>query len=337
MTIQALRALKPEPYCDLVEVPPGQVRTKPKACNYALRFAKGTYVTIYDAEDVPDRGQLRLAASLFAQHEVQDDATPLCLQGRLNYYNRSQNLLTKLFSLEYGIWFHALLPGLHRLSMPIPLGGTSNHLSRKTLEALQAWDPHNVTEDADLGFRIAMQGGKTQMLPSTTLEEAPHTLNGWLKQRARWLKGYMQTYRVYMRRPVEVLEQLGWRGFLGFQLFIGGPVLAYLSIPPMLALTLIWQLGWHPVPGHSSWPLLIAFGYGCLAFGLCLHLWQAVWISRQQGWQAMGGATLSYPFYWLLHALASYMGMLSLITRPYYWAKTQHGHGISFLQRHFAK
>ena len=57
-----------------------------------------------------------------------------------------------MFTLEYTFWFDYMLPGLERLRLPIPLGGTSNHFRTATLRDLGGWAPFNVTEDAHLGI-----------------------------------------------------------------------------------------------------------------------------------------------------------------------------------------
>ena len=178
-------------------VPPGQPRTKPKALLYGLREARGEYLTIYDAEDKPDRLQLKKAAWAFAHA----DESVACLQAKLGYYNGRQNLLTRWFNLEYDDWFNLFLPGLHEMGAPIPLGGTSNHFDVFSLCESFAWDPHNVTEDADLGLRLARLGKTTAMLESTTHEEANSRVPNWLRQRSRWMKGYFQTILVHTRSP----------------------------------------------------------------------------------------------------------------------------------------
>ncbi|MGB1540153.1 MAG: glycosyltransferase family 2 protein, partial [Rickettsiales bacterium] len=216
-TIHAFKSLKPSGQYELIYVPYSLPQTKPKACNYALHFARGKYVTIYDAEDSPDPLQLKKAVHWFAQQPE----NVICLQARLNYYNRNHNLLTRLFAIEYAAWFDFMLPGLRKLRIPIPLGGTSNHLHLEKLRNLGEWDPYNVTEDADLGIRLALQGYETDMLDSLTAEEAPIGLKAWMNQRTRWVRGYMQTWLVHMRHPVRLFRELDYNAFWGFQFFIG--------------------------------------------------------------------------------------------------------------------
>ncbi len=129
------------------------------------------------------------------------------VQARLGLYNACDNFLTRQFTVEYCALFDGLLPALDRLELPIPLGGTSNHFRASALKWLMAWDPFNVTEDADLGIRLARSGYRCAMLGSTTYEEAPAGFMSWLRQRTRWLKGYMQTWLVHMRDPARAMAR----------------------------------------------------------------------------------------------------------------------------------
>lgn len=226
-TIAALKALHPPETMEILAVPPSTPRTKPKACNVAMARVRGEYVVIYDAEDAPAPDQLRRAIAMFRA----GPKSLACLQASLNYYNREENTLTRMFALEYSALFRLLLPALERLGLPIPLGGTSNHLRTDSLREVGGWDAFNVTEDADLGVRLAYFGYTTQTLPSLTLEESPITLGAWMKQRTRWIKGYIQTWLVFTRDPRELKRRLGARGYYGFQFFIGAPALTFLLAP----------------------------------------------------------------------------------------------------------
>ena len=167
-TIAAAKAAQPPGNVRFVIVPDQIPKTKPKALNVGLYFARGDYLVIYDAEDQPDPDQLKKAVIAF-----RDGPKNLaCVQSALNYYNAHENALTRMFTLEYSYWFDYLLPGLHRLGLPIPLGGTSNHFRTEVLRSLGAWDPFNVTEDADLGVRASVRGYSVGIINSTTYEEA---------------------------------------------------------------------------------------------------------------------------------------------------------------------
>lgn len=226
-TIEAAVKLSFPGNVDLIVVPDRLPRTKPKALNYALQFATGDLAVIYDAEDRPEPDQLRKAATAF--HHASADVA--CLQARLDYFNPAENWLSRQFTIEYATLFRGLLPLLGRFSLPLPLGGTSNHFRIGVLRDLGAWDPYNVTEDADLGMRLHRAGYHVQMLDSTTYEEACCQSVPWLKQRTRWLKGWMQTFGVHMRRPALTARELGLAGFLSFHAYFAGIIVSSLAHP----------------------------------------------------------------------------------------------------------
>ncbi len=323
-TIEAIKALRCKRIFEIIRVPYSLPRTKPKACNYALNFARGDYVTIYDAEDIPEPLQLKKALWTFEQA----DEDTVCVQARLNYFNRNENWLTKLFALEYAGLFDFLLWGVEKLNIPIPLGGTSNHFKMNALRSLYAWDPYNVTEDADLGIRIAKRGWKVTVMDSLTLEEAPITLNEWIRQRSRWIKGHMQTYFVHMRKPLKLWKQLGTIGFFGFQFFLGAPCLIFIISPIMWLLWIASLIGISPsilsiLPPEFSW--IIPLSVSIFIAGLIMQIGFALWIIATHRWFDLWLSTLLYPFYWLLHSLASFRAVWQLFKRPHYWEKTTHG------------
>lgn len=317
-TLDALKTLKPPQCMQIIAVPPSSPRTKPKACNVALSQVRGEYVVIYDAEDAPAHDQLKRAVALFRL----SPPNTACLQASLNYFNRNENILTRLFSIEYSALFNILLPGLERLGLPIPLGGTSNHLNTAALRDVGGWDAFNVTEDADLGIRLHYFGYATRTLPSLTLEECPIGLNAWLKQRTRWIKGYIQTWLVFTRDPAELKKRLGRKGYYGFQFFIGAPALTFLLAP------FFWVAFILSLTGTFNAGLSITLQWLCAASfigGTLTHWLFARQVIRQERWQGMQLAALLYPLYWILHSFAAARALLQLITAPHYWDKTRHG------------
>lgn len=304
-----------------VVVPDSQPRTKPKALNYAMRFASGEFVVVFDAEDRPDPDQLRRAIAMFRAGP--DNLA--CVQARLNIYNSRESWFTRQFTVEYSALFDAILPALARLGFPVPLGGTSNHFPRALLEEVLGWDPYNVTEDADLGIRLARMGYVTQVLPSTTWEEAPRYFGQWLRQRTRWLKGWMQTYLVHMRHPRRLFRELGFLQGLGFHVFLGGLILSAL-VHPVIYLV----VGWNAVvPSARQMPNVL----GALPFAVSLFTLAAGYLSAIGiGVIAVGRrghplivAALQMPLCWLLISFAAYRALWQLWRDPFLWEKTAHG------------
>lgn len=320
-TIAAAQAARPGPHVTVVAIPPAEPRTKPKALNYGLSGARGELVTIYDAEDLPEPLQLRRAVA--ALHHLGPDFA--CVQARLDYYNPRQNLLTRWFTIEYGAWFAHLLPGLVHLGAPVPLGGTSNHFRRDALDAVGGWDPRNVTEDADLGIRLDRFGYRVGVLDSTTLEEANSDAVNWVKQRSRWYKGYLLTWLVHMRNPLRSYRELGWRGFVGLNLFVAGtPLLAMLN-PVTWLLSILWLVA-QPVFVEALFPGPAYYlAMACLVLGNLACLYLNVLSARLNDTPELVPAALLMPAYWVLMSLAAAKAWLQLVSSPSFWEKTTHG------------
>ena len=321
-TIAAAGALKLEKPFRLVVVPDSQPKTKPKACNYGLYLSHSDLLVIYDAEDQPEPDQLQKAAAAFLK--VPEDV--ICLQAKLNYFNQRQNLLTKWFTAEYSVWFDLFLPGLTATRAPIPLGGTSNHFRTEKLKELNGWDPFNVTEDCDLGVRLAKRGYATAVVDSTTWEEASSSLWGWIRQRSRWAKGYMQTWLVHMRRPWRLLRQLGLRDFCSFHLFIGGTVFCYLVNPIYWLLTLVWLLWrWQVIAAVFAPAWVYGFGALCLLLGNFVFVYLMVAGCMKRGYYDLAKWSVLTPVYWVLMSIGGWKAAFQLLSRPHYWEKTTHG------------
>ena len=319
-TVPAIEAMNLPPHFKLVVVPDAQPKTKPKACNYGLLQADGKYVVIYDAEDRPDPDQLKKIVIAFSK--VEPSVT--CIQAKLNYFNADQNLLTRWFAIEYSMHFDLLLPGLDAQDVPIPLGGTSNHFITDRLIELAAWDPFNVTEDADLGIRLHKAGYKTAMIDSTTLEEANSELNNWIRQRSRWIKGYIQTWLVHMRHPLRLLRQVGLKSWLSFQLTIGGTFIFLLN-PIFWALTtLFFFTEWGFI--RELFPSVVFYAAAFQLFvGNFVFMYMNVAGCVQRGYFDLAKYALLSPLYWGLMSLAAWKGFLQLFYAPFYWEKTIHG------------
>lgn len=319
-TLAAVLAVGADDF-DVVVVPEGAPRTKPRALNYGLTLARGDLVTIYDAEDRPDPLQLRKAVVAFRQ--LPDRVG--CLQAKLDYWNSEQNLITRWFGTEYVQWFRLLLPGLAASGAPVPLGGTSNHIRRDLLEAVGAWDPYNVTEDADLGIRLHRAGYRCVVLDSTTWEEANSDYVNWNNQRSRWYKGYLQTWLVHMRRPARLIEELGWRGWFEFSAFVcGTPALALMNLM-FWALTIAWFAGHVNLvkelfPAAVYYPALFSF-----VFGNVVLAYLYVISARLSARSSLVWTACLVPLYWLMMGIAALKAFWQLFVGRTFWEKTLHG------------
>ena len=307
----------------VVRVPDGPIKTKPRALNYALNFCRAAIVGIWDAEDRPDPDQLHKVARAF--HFAPADVA--CLQGALDYYNPRTNWLARCFTVEYAAWFRVLLPGVARLGLVVPLGGTTLFFRRDLLEQVGAWDSWNVTEDADLGVRLARRGYRTQLIDTTTDEEANCRALPWIKQRSRWLKGYAMTWAVHMRSPRKLYHDLGaWR-FWGFQVQFFGAVSQYLLAPVLWSFWLLTFDFPHPLRAPleavGTWTVPALFTLFVASEALSIFV----------GMRAVSGAKHRHLLFWVptlhlyfpLGCLAGWKAIYEVVTKPFYWDKTAHG------------
>ncbi len=319
-TRTALEAAHLPPWMRIVISPRGRIRTKPRALNVALDHCRGTIVGVYDAEDAPAPDQIRRVVEGFARR----GANVACLQGMLDYYNPRTNWMARCFTIEYAAWFRVLLPGLDRLGLAVPLGGTTLFFRRAALEALGGWDAHNVTEDADLGIRLARHGYRTDLIDTVTEEEANCRPIPWIKQRSRWIKGFMMTWAVHMRAPRLLWRQLGPWKFAGVQVLFLGTLSQSLLAPVLWSFWLLAAGLPHPVAGllppgavgaMATLFLLtetVGIAIGVLAIRRTRHRLNPLWVP-------------TLHFYNPLATLAAYKALWELLSAPFYWDKTRHG------------
>lgn len=300
-------------HIEIVVITPAQPRTKPKALQAGLARARGGYIVIYDAEDRPHPEQLRAAIAAFAD----GPANLACVQAPLVIDNAEASWIARQFAAEYAILFNEILPLIARFRLPFPLGGTSNHFRTEALRAVGGWDPYNVTEDADLGYRLAAAGYALGVITPATWEEAPVTFKAWLAQRTRWLKGHMQTWLVLMRDPWRTAREMGVGGFVMMHLVLGGGVAAAFVHAPLVLTMLMAAL----LPTQVLGPADIAL----MLFGYCSALFAAVTATALSGNYSHLRAAFTMPLYWPLATIAAFRALFGLIVRPHFWAKTAHG------------
>jgi len=323
-TIKVAERLNLPPYFQIIFVPNYGPKTKPKACNFGLKEATGDYIVIYDAEDRPDLNQLKMAALAFnySRREV------ACIQAKLNFYNPRQNILTRLFTAEYTLWFDLILPGLQAANAPIPLGGTSNHFRTKLLKEIGGWDSYNVTEDCDLGVRLSKLKFKTAIIDSITWEEANSKLVNWLRQRSRWIKGYLQTFFVHTRNPLSLVGDMGIRNSFIVFLVTGFLPLASL-INPVLWLVTICYFVFRPTLGpviEQFFPAYLLYpSVLCLLVGNFVFLYSYMIAAAKKKFHGFTRYGYLSAFSWILISFAGWYAVIQLIFKPHYWEKTKHG------------
>ncbi len=308
-TLAALDNARLPAHFTILEVPPGRPRTKPRALNYGLAVARGEFLAIYDAEDRPDPRQLREAVAALDR----EGPRCVCAQAPLIIDHAQESWVARQFALEYQLHFGVLVPFLCRFKLPAPLGGTSNHFRTDVLRRLGGWDSWNVTEDADLGMRIAGAGFYTTFITPPTHEEAPLTLPAFLRQRSRWIKGHIQTLLVVWRRPWSFVRAVGVGGALAAHVSLLGGVMSALVHAPLVAACLITAIF------YDSWTGMGAIGI--LGYLSIMALTLSAPGVRPAHWRTL----LTTPLYWPLQSLAALRALHELATRPHFWAKTDHG------------
>lgn len=304
----------------VVIVPRGPIRTKPRALNFALDFCRGSVVGIWDAEDAPEPGQIRAVVRRFAA------APPevACLQGILDFYNTRHNWITRCFAIEYAVWFRAMLPGLARLGLVVPLGGTTLFFRREAIEALGGWDAHNVTEDADLGLRLARHGYRTELIDTVTEEEPNARPLAWIRQRSRWQKGFAMTWASHMRDPVRLWRELGPKRFLGVQVLLLGSVSQAL-LAPVLWSYWVLALGLrHPLTDVLPAGMLVAL-VTLFFLAEVANIAIGLWATRGAAHRHLMKWVPSLHFYLPLASVSAWKAIAECVTRPFYWDKTAHG------------
>lgn len=303
---------------DVIIVPHTKPKTKPKALNYGLRFARGEYIVVYDAEDIPDSLQLKKAVLAFNTSSSRIG----CMQAKLNFYNPHQNIITRIFTAEYSLWFDLILTGLQSIVAPIPLGGTSNHFRISVIKELHGWDSFNVTEDCDLGIRLVKHGYQTAMINSTTLEEANSNLFSWINQRSRWIKGYIQTYFTHMREPTKLLKSWKEPHLLSFQLIVGGKVLSMFINPFMWIATIAYFLlhtTFAPIIQRFFPTPVLYMGVFSLVIGNFLYMYYYMIGCATRGHYSLIKFVFLVPLYWICMSFAAWKALIQFIVNQLIW------------------
>jgi glycosyltransferase XagB len=305
-SLQVLRSIDLASHFEIILVPFSEPKTKPKALNYGLKSAKGEYIVVFDAEDHPHPQQLKQVVTKFAN----STSKTICIQAKLNYYNRHENQLTKLFSIEYSLLYDYILVGLEDLEMPIPLGGTSNHFITKELKKIGGWDSFNVTEDADLGMRLYNQGYRCSLINSSTLEEAPIYIKSWVNQRARWIKGHILTSLLHSGK----FKKLDIKQILGIYFHLYLPNITYILLPIYLIMSFF----------TNEKLIFTSLFYLNIFLGISIPMSLSILVIHKKKWKNMKLTIALSPLYYLLFPIAAIRSCWQIVTKPYHWDKTDH-------------
>ncbi|WP_270940948.1 glycosyltransferase [Romboutsia lituseburensis] len=158
---------------------------KSNALNIGYQVAKGEFIAIYDADNTPEKTALRY----LIQTIVRDDSLGAVI-GKFRTRNKYKNILTKFINIETLSFQWIAQAGRRQLLGLCTIPGTNFVLRRKTIESLGGWDTKAIAEDTEISFRIYKMGQKITYVPqSVTWEQEPETINVWIKQRTRWVKG----------------------------------------------------------------------------------------------------------------------------------------------------
>ena len=320
-TLDYLRSQNLKPWFEIIEVPAGLPRTKPKALAYGLPLTSGEFITLYDAEDRPHPLQLVAAWHRFNE----SDGNLACLQAPLIVTNTSASPLSRMFGFEYSALFRGLLPFLARNNLVVPPGGTSNHFRRAALQEIGGWDAHNVTEDADLGLRFKRFGYNVDVISYPTFEDGPEEPAVWLPQRIRWFKGWLQTWLVHMRSPRQLWRDLGPASFFTMQILFAGALVSALIHPFFLG-WIIYAVAKLIFIGSPNMQEMIfaAFGLVNILAGYAAFIalgWSTLLPSEKKSLPLIIVLT---PLHWILLSVAAWLSLWELYRRPHHWNKTPH-------------
>ena len=304
-------------------LPDTKPKAKPKSLNVAFLETYGEHLVIYDAEILPDHDQLKKAVLAF-----REQPNIAVFQTRLDHYNTDQNIITKLFNTEFTFHYDMFLPGLQSLNVPIPLSGHSVHYRTEALVRAGAWDPYNVAEDCELGVRLHRAGYRTGIINSISREEAASDVWGWVKQRTRWMKGFIQTSIVHLRYPLHLKEELGsWKDFVAFCMLVPGTVLLnVLNFFSWFVLLAWFVTGAEAI--RDMYPMIVLYiaNIAALAGGFIFMYLNLVALYRRNNFHLVKYFFLT-PVYWFLLAFATARAFWQLRSyeSTHTWEKTTHG------------
>lgn len=330
-TINAFRATKMPSYMQIMVRPKGGIMTKPAALNYVLDSGvidpRSEITCVFDMEDIPDTDQVLKAVVAFNKAYA-DDPSIVCVQARLSFdQNMNHNWITSMLAQDYLQHFGIILPGLSKMGLISPLGGTSNYILTHVLRHIK-WDPYNVTEDMNLAVFFRRLGLGVRVFNSVTSEEAVTSVRQFVKQRSRWIKGGIQTYIRHMRNPYLLYKDLGVLGFIGFQAIVGAPLVLNLINPIFWTLTLLYAVThWEWIEQLYGMPAIFYMASICLVFGNFLYIYFLMLAGFSKKKYGLVVYALTAPLYWVLLSAAGIKAVIEYFASTksaQTWDKTTH-------------
>ena len=301
-----------------------RVETKPAALNDIVHLTRGEIICIFDVEDMPEKDVLLKVAPIFKDPKVG------AVQGILRISNTKDSWISRMMGLEYASWFRISLWGRVRLGFFAPLGGTCCFIRREYLRMCGWWDSKNLTEDLEVTARLVLSGAKVEMVEVRSWEEAPTTIRKWLRQRGRWMRGYLQTFLRYWKIALKNVRRLGLKMALTMILSMATPFVM-IFVPIGFLLTFLWiitdvlKIGFPGLmtsvfPDWAIIPLLFNFiFYGGVVAAILIedkNYWNLLWVPV-------------FFIYMFLHIAGVLYAIWLHLTKPIYWAKTEHyGYGV---------
>lgn len=320
-TAKAFIDMHPPAHFKALLSPDVEPKTKPKAMNVAFKEARGDVLVIFDAEVLPERDQIKRAVATFKRFPEAK-----YLHTRMDVYNAEENWITKLYTAEFCYFYHYLMPGLIESKYPVPISGHSTYFRKEVIEKVGAWDAYNVAEDCDIGIRIYRKGfGSGAMLDSHTWEQSTTTIPTWVRQRTRWIQGFIQTSMVQLRYPLLLKRELGsWKNFLVFLFLVPGNVVLNMLNMFQWVMFIIWNTTHAPFLQVAYSGIVLYLATTCFLVGNFLFTFFSMYgLYERKHFRIVPWATLSFA-YWIMLGIATFRAALHLFLHPHKWDHTKH-------------
>ena len=222
---------------------------KAGALNDGMRYLKGDYVAIFDADFVPASSFLRDTLMHFSDSQVG------FVQCRWAHFNENYSSLTaaQAFSLDLHFLIEQKAKSMTNLFMNF--NGTAGIWRAACIQDAGGWHTSTLVEDLDLSFRAQMRGWKCLLLEDIVVHgELPVQINAAKRQQFRWAKGSTQVSLKLMAELLlskEVSFESKIQAFMQLTRHIVHPLflVQFLIFPILLAMDNLHTITWATVAG----------------------------------------------------------------------------------------